>query len=318
MPSLLHEAPLELLRHNPGLAAALLSGIPGVAVPLDGSAALAPGEVTASLPVELRADAVVLLRGADDKLAVVTEVQMSARSIKRKRRVWPAYLTQARAQHNCPAALMVFCRDRTTARACAKPIPTGHPKFVLTPIVIGPDDVPDPGGRGTAGAAAELTMIAAWAGRADLRDPAVQIRTLRLIAGIEPERLATYTRIVLIAAPDEPSRRALEALMATVFKNEFLDRLQAEAEARGEALGLARGLARGEAVGLARGEAHGEAAGRAQMILQILAARHIAVSAVIRDQVLACTDIGQLDAWGSKAATAQSAEEIFGAAAEAD
>jgi hypothetical protein len=297
MPSLLHEAPLELLRCNPRLAAALLSGIPGVAVPAGGSAALAPGEVTASLPVELRADAVVLLRGADSKLAVVAEVQMSAQAIKRKRRVWPAYLTQARAQHDCPAALMVFCRDRSTARACARPIPTGHPEFVLTPIVIGPDDVPDPGRRGTAGAAAELTMMAAWAGSADLRDPAVQVRTLRLIAGLEPERLATYTRIVLIAAPDEPTRRALEALMATVFKNEFLDRLEAEAKARGEA--------------------RGEAAGRAQMILQVLAARHIAVPSEIRDQVLACTDIAQLDAWGSTAATAQSVEEIFGAASDA-
>ena len=97
--------------------------------------------------------------------------------------------------------------------------------------------------------------------------------------------------------------------MATVFKNEFLDKLEAEAEARG--------AARGEALGLARGEARGEAAGRAQMILQVLAARHIAVPAKIRDQLLACTDIGQLDAWGSKAATAQSVEEIFGAASDA-
>jgi hypothetical protein len=39
--------------------------------------------------------------------------------------------------------------------------------------------------------------------------------------------------------------------------------------------------------------------------------------AVIRDQVLACTDIVQLDAWGMKAATAQSVEEIFGAASDA-
>jgi hypothetical protein len=123
---------------------------------------------------------------------------------------------------------------------------------------------------------------------------------LSVAQGLGPERLAAYTRIVLMAAPDEPSRRALEALMATVFKNEFLDTLQAEAEARGSA----------------RGEARGEAAGRAQMILQVLAARNIAVPTEIRDQVLACTDIGQLDAWGSKAAVAPSVEEIFGAASD--
>lgn len=273
-----------------------MTGISGVAIPEGGLASLAPGEVTASLPVELRADAVVLLHGATGKLAVVAEVQMSAWAIKRKRRVWPAYLAQARAQHDCPTVLMVFCRDRKTARACARPIPTGHPEFVLTPIVVGPDDVPSAEWQATTEANAELAMMAAWAGSADLRDPAVQVRTLRLLAGLDAETLATYTRIVLIAAPDESSRRALEALMATVFKNEFLDKLEAEAEARGSA----------------RGEASGEAAGRAQMILQVLAARGIATPAEIRDQVLACTDIAQLDAWGSTAATAQSIEDVFG------
>jgi hypothetical protein len=216
--------------------------------------------------------------------------------------------------------LLVFCRDRATARACAVPIPTGHPKFILTPIVVGPDDVRAVQRQAVPGAAAELTMMAAWAGSVDLRDPAVQIRTLRMIAGLDAERLATYTRIVLIAAPDESSRRALEALMATVFKNEFLDKLEAKAEAAGLARGEAAGLARGEAAGLARGEAaglaRGEAAGRAQMILQVLAARRIDVPAEVRDQVLACTDIAQLDAWGSKAATAQVIDEIFGSAGE--
>jgi hypothetical protein len=282
MPSILHEAPLELLRRNPGLVTALLTGTPAVAVPQGGSAALAPGEVTACLPVELRADAVVLLRNAGDHLAVVAESQMS-RALRRKRRVWPAYLTQARARHDCPAVLMVFCRDRATARACAKPIPTGHPGFVLTPIVIGPDDLPDPDQPDMSGAAAELATLAAWAGRADLRDPATRVRTLQLIADLDAERLATYTRIILIAAPDESSRHALEALMATVFKNEFIDKIEATAEARGEA----------------------------RMILQILSSRRIAVPDEIRDQVLACADLAQLEAWGRKAATAQNIEEIF-------
>jgi predicted transposase YdaD len=139
-------------------------------------------------------------------------------------------------------------------------------------------------------------MMAAWAGSADLRDPAVQVRTLRLLAGLDPETLATYTRIVLIAAPVESSRRALEALMATVFKNEFLDKLEAEAKARGEAMG----------------KAAGRAEGLAQMILQVLAARGVTVPAETRDQVLACTDVAQLDARGDKAATAHSVEEVFG------
>ncbi len=45
--------------------------------------------------------------------------------------------------------------------------------------------------------------------------PASQAATLRAIAGLDAETLATYTRIAGIAATDESSRRALEMLMAT-------------------------------------------------------------------------------------------------------
>jgi hypothetical protein len=48
------------------------------------------------------------------------------------------------------------------------------------------------------------------------------------------------------------------------------------------------------------------------MILQVLAARGIKAPAEVRDQVLSCTDIAQLDAWGSKAATAETVEDVFG------
>jgi hypothetical protein len=108
-----------------------------------------------------------------------------------------------------------------------------------------------------------------------------------------------------MAAPDKSSQRALEALMARVFKSEFLDlldklvKLEAEVKAR-------------EAKGLARSEAVGDAVGRAEMILVVLAARGIEAPAEIRDQLLGCTDIEQLDAWGIRAATADSVGEVFG------
>ncbi len=85
--------------------------------------------------------------------------------------------------------------------------------------------------------------------------------------------------------------------MATVFKSEFLDKLEAlAAEAE------------------ARGTARGEVEGRAQMILQVLAARGVTLPTELRDQVLACTDVAQLDEWGGKAATAQTIDEVFGEA----
>ena len=103
MPSIRHEAPLELLRRDPQLAAVLLRGL-GVPVPAGAAAVLAPADLSASVPAELRADAVVVLSGTDGaRLAVVVEVQL--RYDQDKRYSWPAYLTQVRAAQHCPAVL---------------------------------------------------------------------------------------------------------------------------------------------------------------------------------------------------------------------
>src|SRR5258708_7503537 len=81
MPGIAHETPIELLRQNPLLAAALLQGT-GVDVPGGLSAVMAAGDLSSALPAELRADVVIVLDGhgagpgmQPGKLAVVVEVQ---------------------------------------------------------------------------------------------------------------------------------------------------------------------------------------------------------------------------------------------------
>ena len=76
--------------------------------------------------------------------------------------------------------------------------------------------------------------------------------------------------------------------MTTKFRDTFVDRL------------------------LAEGEAKGEARGEARTILRVLAARGLEVPAEVREQVLSCTDVSQLDIWADKAVTAASLEEVFG------
>jgi hypothetical protein len=78
MPSIAHEAPLELLRADPQLAAVLVRAL-GVATPPDAAARIVSSDLTVPLPAELRADAVVLLEGRKrGKLAVIVEVQPRA------------------------------------------------------------------------------------------------------------------------------------------------------------------------------------------------------------------------------------------------
>jgi hypothetical protein len=293
MPGLEHEAAVELLRRNPELTAALLASA-GVPVPAGAAAVVTDSNLSLPEPTELRADLVTLYPGTGGSLAIVTEVQKDPPD-KKKRRAWPAYVAVARVEHECDAALVVIALRSDTARASARPIATGHPGFVLRPIVIGPDNTPAAEGPH----AAELAVLAVLTGALDLGDPAAQLLTLQHIARADAERRQTYTRLIRLTAA-EAVRQALEELMTTVFpRDDFIDGLLDQ--------GRAEGLDQGRAEGLDQGRAEGEA----KMLLRVLAARGFAVPDEIRERVTGCTDTGQLEAWADRAITASSITEIF-------
>jgi hypothetical protein len=303
MPGIAHETPIELLRQNPLLAAALLQGT-GVAVPGGVSAVMAAGDLSSALPTELRADVVIVLDGQGawpgmqpGKLAVVVEVQTAPD--EGKRRVWPAYLTLARAQHVSPAVLVVICRDRATGRWARRPIVTGHPGFDLVPLVVDADTTPALSGPGLAGAGPELAVLAAFTGAVDLEQDAGRRAVLSAVAaaGLDEDRLETYTHLIRACAP-VAARSALEAMMTTAFKDDFVERYKEEGRAEGRAEALAA---------LDRVKAEGEAG----MLLRVLAARGFDVPGPVRERVLSCTDLGQLESWGDKAVTAASLDDVF-------
>jgi hypothetical protein len=237
-------------------------------------------------PTELRADLVTVHEGSSSKLAVITEVQKDPPDAK-KRRAWVAYVAVAQVEHECGAALVVIALRKDTARRSARPIRTGHPGFVLRPIVIGPDTTPAPEGRD----AAELTVLAVLTGALDLRQPDARLLALQQIAGVDAQRLQTYTRLIRLTA-SAAVREALEELMATVFpRDDFIDGLLDQ--------------------GRAEGEAKGRAEGEAKMLLRVLAARGLAVPSEVRERILSCTDTTRLEAWADRAVSAASITEIF-------
>jgi hypothetical protein len=65
-------------------------------------------------------------------------------------------------------------------------------------------------------------------------------------------------------------------------------------------------------LGAARGEALGEARGEAHAVLTVFDARGVPVPDAVREQILACTDLTQLDTWLRRAVTAASAEDVIG------
>jgi hypothetical protein len=296
LPGLAHEGLIELLRRNPLLAVALLTDL-GLTVPAGGDAALTAADLSSARPAELRADAVVIIEAREGgrgtpagKLAVVIEVQTVPDN--GKRRVWPAYLALARAQHDCPAVLLVICFSRATGRWARRPIPTGHPGFDLVPLVIDAGNTPPSDAPGLDWAAPELAVLGALTGAIDLdQDPGRRLVLSAVAAAdLDADGLETYTHLIRTAA-SPAARNALEALMTIAFKDDFIDRIKEK--------------------GKAEGKEEGKAEGKAEMLLHILAARGFEVPERVRERVLGCTDPQQIYAWTDIAVTAASLEDVF-------
>lgn len=304
MPSTLHDAPAELLRLNPLLAAALVldQGLdpraeqiaadclwndPGTSVSLLDSnfSVIDPLDRSAS-PVELHPDGAVLLESRSGRLVVVFESQMAPPK-PGKRRAWTAYITVGHTRFKCDAVLVVTTYDRRTEKSCRHPWRTGHPKFDLEVIVRGPENCPDPGNPILARAAPELMMLCTLTHVYNLNDPQIRETVLEVIADLDDERRGIYTHILRTVA-SASARKALEDLMAFEYKDDFIDKFRNE--------GVTEGMTQG----------------MSEVLLSILAARGFSLSGRTRERVLSCNDPTRLKAWSVAAATAHSLQEVFG------
>ena len=117
------------------------------------------------------------------------------------------------------------------------------------------------------------------------------------LSALGPKRAILYYDIVLAGLPVAPRVR-WEAFMTTTVGSNYRSELLRAVAAEHEQVGEARGVARGKAMG------------EAQAVVKVLDARGVAVPEDIRDQILACTDVAQLDVWLQRSATATSAEAV--------
>jgi hypothetical protein len=287
MPSISHEGPLDLVRQHPELAVELIAGTPGIHLPREPAASLAPTDMSAVVPVQCLADMVVLISDAstgNPALAVIIEPQL--RDSATKRYSWPVYVTTARRVAECPAAvLVVLCPDPAEAAKCRHLIRTGHPGFDLAPIVI---DSAGPPGRDGMGSP-YLTVFAASMGGIDLESDPGARQVLDAMASPEISDADRFrmTAIILTLASDA-ARHLLEAMMTTSeYEKTFVERIHDQ------------------------GIAEGEERGKAEAVLKLLDARHLVPSREQRQQVTSCTDAPQLDRWFDRAITAGTAAEVF-------
>jgi hypothetical protein len=273
-----------MFRDKPSLAAELLRGPLCVPVPIFNEARLSSGDLNDVKPTEYRADAVVTLSDAGTVvLAVVVEVQLHTN--KDKRRSWPAYVATLHARLKCPVALLVVCPKQTVANWCAQPIAFGPPASVLTPVALGPKQVPVLTDLDTARRVPELAVLSVLA-HGDLPDPEPMFEALlTALDAIDQDRAKLYTDFILSVLP-AAARAWLEEHMTIItgyqYQSDFARRYFSEGKAEGEA----------------------------DAVLLILAERDIDVPDHIRAEIVACTDLDRLGVWIRQAATAHSIEDL--------
>lgn len=320
MSSLLHEGLLQPFQNRPALAAQLLADAFAVKLPAWQRAVLADTKLTDPVPTEYQADAVIVLfdrsepatpprqrrtpRNPDPAAgtpvrAIVVEAQLQYEP--RKSYSWPAYVANQRARLECPTTLMVVCPDPREASLCARPIHTGHPDWILRPLVMGPNQIPVITNPEIARHDPDLSVLSALAhaGTHPRRRQVLEAFATAL-QDVESDLASIYHELVYAALP-VVGRRFLEELMRTLT----LENLPLVSP-------FARSYAaQGRAEGLSEGRAQGLAEGRAEAVLAMLDARGIDVPDEVLERITGCADLNQLDAWIRLAATVDSIGELF-------
>jgi hypothetical protein len=167
MPSSKHEAICEMVRSRPALAAEIVGRSLGVSLPRYGDARIRSENVTDDRLAELRADAVIEYWEKKRNFALIVEVQGD--EDKDKLYSWPFYLMGLRYRLRCPVKLLVVCPVPAVARWASRPIDLDHPGMTLTPLVLGPDQIPQVIEPDEAARTPELAVLSAMAhgGRPD-------------------------------------------------------------------------------------------------------------------------------------------------------
>ena len=278
MPTLLHEALVELLKENPQVLAI-------VGLPASGWTP-GPADLGDVLPTERRADAVLL--HAD--LVAIIEVQLQI--ARWKKAVMAAYQASAHLQHRRTALVLVVTTSPRVARWAAEPYDLGGGSVFqaavldlsLLPVLEQPPDH----------ATALLTAL----GHARQPDAERAARAaLRALATVDTPQTTAYTSLILAVLP-HVVRQTLEAAMLqlNVPEAEILRRARSE----------------GRQEGRQEGREEGRAAGERALLTRLLTHRFGPLPEWASRR-LALADTAQLDAWALALLDAASLDDVLGA-----
>lgn len=296
MPTLEHNAIVEMFRENPELAPHFLVMLFHVDVPPHASVAVVESSLDLLIPVEFRADLVLELGDADGGLVLAIVLEVQRDEDPDKKYSWPVYVAAVRAKKRCPAVVLVVAPDADVATWAAQPIDLGLGLGSFRPAVLGPASVPEVTDPAVAEQEMELAVLSAVAHGNGPNGLAVVQAALVALARLDREHAAVYFQIIWNALR-EPMQRALEALV-----------MERQSEGNTTFPPFAQRIFER---GIHEGELKGELKGKRDALLQLLARARIALTEAEVARIRACEDAALLDRWVGNVLGAKTASEVF-------
>jgi hypothetical protein len=292
MPTLEHNAIVEMFRENPELAPHLLSTLFHVNVPAHATTRVVESALDQLIPVEFRADLVLELRDEAGRvvLAIVLEVQRDEDADKKYS--WPVYVAVVRARKRCGTVALVVAPDAPVAAWAAERIDLGLDRGNVEPLVLGPAIVPEITDPAAAEQEVELAVLSAAAHGNGPNGLAVVQAAFVALGRLDRDHAAVYFQIIWNVLR-EPMRRALEALV-----------MERQAEGKATFPPFVQEI-------FERGKTQGRAEEAAHAVLTALRVRGIAVPDVARERILAEKDPARLERWLERAILAATVAEVL-------
>lgn len=256
-------------------------------------------DLTEIEPVERRVD--TLMRVETDEGPYLLVVEAQGKKDEKKRGSWPYYLSYLYEKYRCEPVLVVITQNSATARWAAQPIRRGLPgwdSMTVRPLVIGPDNVPLIAGEREAERDVPLAVLSAMTHGRGARAAAILEPLAFALRTVDGESAAVFGQLVESCLGDPGAKEIWRDLMSEIryfFNSPVAEKVREEGRVEGREEGREEGMVED----------------RAGMTLRILEWRAIPVPDAVREKVLACSDLDQLEDWAQRALTAERAEDLF-------
>lgn len=286
MVSLLHEGMIELVRDRPAFVADLLGRLLDVQVPRFTEARLAEATLNQLVPVEYRADAMIVFTDREPVFGAIIEAQLQRDD--NKLYTWPLYAVGARERHRCPFVVIVVTPDPATAIWAARTVDIGG-GVRFWPLVVGPGGIPKVTDEVQARGEPQLAVLSAMAHGQDNVETAMAIVSAATTAISElPEDRRLLYSLLIASNLSTAARKAMEMHPRL---EKFLSETQRQQ--------------------IEHTRAEGRAEGEATALLKILARRGFELTPEQRRRITECTELAVLERWLDRSLSAASVDELL-------